>query len=577
MRLKSAQLANFGSYPTFQFDFSNVGLALIYGPTGSGKSTIQDAACWCLYGRTAKEGNADEVRSWQADGAPTKGTLEVELPAGTITVTRVRGKPGENDLYWTESGTPDEQRRGKDLTETQRLLENRLGVSFELYSTGAYFHEFSATAGFFTAAAKTRRALFERIAPLELPARLADRSSAARKEAKASLSAAETQRAKLTGRLEQLRESHSDALRASERWDAQRADTLRELTVRSENFVAENMTRVAALQTKADRHDASVKERTEALLEKLQKYTDASTPDVVLAESVATIKGAIEAAKATRCPSCGGPTQSDNLEKLWASLTKAQKVRSANKEILAKLDATILAIEALEQEENPYASQVQQARDAENHYTAQIDAELKKVNPFEAEIGKLNLSIGDTSGKLKVSEEQCNSLELRVSRLTRLYDLSAVLRGELLRKAVKEMEDSTNHYLDTYFDAELRVTFSLDGDDLEVGIQKSGYDCVYRQLSKGQRGLLRLAFTVSIMKAASNAAGVHFGQLFFDEALDGLDVDLKVRAYGLFQELEGEHESILVIDHSSELKEMFGRRFQVTIAGDASTMLEEQS
>ena len=127
MRLLEIDVTNFGSYKRFSFDFTNRGLVLIQGHTGSGKSTALDAVVWMLYGQTAKDGNADDIRSWFcSEDEETHGILNIGIGTSSIGITRIRGKV--NDLYWVEESS-EEVHRGKDLTETQKLLEKRLGVS----------------------------------------------------------------------------------------------------------------------------------------------------------------------------------------------------------------------------------------------------------------------------------------------------------------------------------------------------------------------------------------------------------------------------------------------------------------
>jgi len=155
--------------------------------------------------------------------------------------------------------------------------------------------------------------------------------------------------------------------------------------------------------------------------------------------------------------------------------------------------------------------------------------------------------------------------------LDQLYDLSFKLRGELLRQSIKHVEVNTNRLLETYFDSALRVSFELSKlDDLNVTIAKNGNECSYRQLSKGQRGLLKLCFSISIMEIAANKAGLKFETLFFDEALDGLDTELKLKAYNLFAELEKSHSSVLVIDHNSELQSLFTKQYHVKLVNEES-------
>lgn len=167
MKVISCLLQNFASYKSLAFNFNDQGLCLIEGPTGSGKSALCDAIPWGLFGRTAKGGAVSEVLSWPGDKVTT---ADITLSTGQ-TIHRSRGpKPGDNDLLIL---SPDgDIYRGKDLLDTQKLINNLLGFDAELYLSGAYFHEFSQTAQFFATTAKNRRALCEQIVDLSLAKKL---------------------------------------------------------------------------------------------------------------------------------------------------------------------------------------------------------------------------------------------------------------------------------------------------------------------------------------------------------------------------------------------------------------------
>lgn len=158
MKLIKVQVTNFASYKNLEFTFTDNGLTLVSGPTGSGKSTLLDVVPWLLYGKTSKGGSVDEIRSWNSDET-TYGSLTFD----THTIVRTR-KP--NDL--TIDG-----RRGKDLADTQRRINEILGMDYELYLASAYMHEFSQTAQFFTTSPKNRRALSEQLVDLKLAKTLA--------------------------------------------------------------------------------------------------------------------------------------------------------------------------------------------------------------------------------------------------------------------------------------------------------------------------------------------------------------------------------------------------------------------
>ena len=158
MRLISASLENFASYKTLDFDFTNKGLVLIQGPNGAGKSTLCDVIPWILFGRTAKNGPVDDILPWSGE-TPTKGTLRLEHNGQEITVSRCR-KP--NDLYINQDT------RGKDIPDTQRLINRLLGLDVDYFLSAAYFHEFSQTSTFFTTTPKVRRLISEQLVDLTL-------------------------------------------------------------------------------------------------------------------------------------------------------------------------------------------------------------------------------------------------------------------------------------------------------------------------------------------------------------------------------------------------------------------------
>lgn len=565
MKLSNCIAKNFGSYQDLEFDFSDLGLSLVYGPTGSGKSTLCDIACWALYGITAKDGSADEVRSWQTPDEPTTVELIVELPQENIQVTRIRGKANQNDLYWQVVGK-DTKTRGKDLIDTQRLLEEKLGVSSDLFLAGSYYCEFNPVASFFVAKASDRRAVFEKVASLALPIKLAERTSNAKKETKKALADAEIGFARESGILSQLMASFGRATEDADIWKKRQSDLIEELQIKSNNFEKEKASKIAALQTKSDAFNQNKASKIDEIAGKMIRLEETILNDSYFTSQIRQLNNT------AKCESCGGSQKSvlDQIDKLRTS--KAENDRRKD-----RLEMLIRDFQSATDSENPYLPQLADAAGSSNHYLEQLENALVDANPYKAQATRLERDIANTQMKLEAIEGSKASLQTRYSALNHLYDLSFDLRGAMLLKAVREIQDETNRCLETYFDAELRVSFTVSGgDSLDVSIQKNGYECTFRQLSKGQRQLLRLSFCVSVMKAAANQAGINFDTLFFDEALDGLDNSLKVKAFDLFQELEKSHGTVLLIDHAVEFQSLFSKRYSVNLDSDVSSITAEE-
>lgn len=549
MKPLSAQVINFGSYESLEFDFSNQGLALLYGPTGAGKSTILDIVPWCIFGQTAKNGKADDVRSWTNNG-PTTGTLTVDTPQGTVDITRIRDEKS-NDLYYIESIDPDTKIRGKDLKETQTLINRRLGMDFDSYITASYSCSASPTETFYVANAKQRRELFEKITDLSLPTKLLERVQSAKKQTKKDQVEYSASKDKLSGKVDQIRVQIDRVARDYDLWDKSHQERIQKLQTLKDNFETEKYSKIEALKTKSNVWNSNKID----LLERLDH--------LIHNQEILTMK--LESLKASsRCITCGGITEEQEKK-----VDIAQKAINLN-------DKRIYEQDRLIKETDPYVESLNSALELENHYEEQMANEIYAENPYDSQYKKLQEDHDKAIEEFIDRAKALNQVNGRYKALEHLQDLSSDLRAILLKTAVSQIETQTNRLLETYFDGAFRCQFIVVGDDLDVSIQKSGYECSYLQLSKGQRRLLTLCFSIAIMEASANNSGIHYDYLALDEAFDGCDSDLKTMGYGLLEDLASRHSTVLVIDHSTELKNMFDKRFEVRIVGDHSELEEEE-
>ena len=562
MKIKKCSVNNFGSYRSFTFDFSNKGLTVINGSTGSGKSTLQDMVPWILYGQTAKGGSVEDVRSWQAVNDPTVGTIEVETDSGNITITRIRGKSTQNDLYWEEEG---KKIRGKDIVDTQKLLNKRLGADASLYNSAACFNEFSASGLFFLATAKGRREVFEKIANLEFPITLLEKLTVEKKRLKQEINDKSSEALRLSGKINQLQSSIKMVQESSLAWDIEQEEKVASLKNKSSGFEHEKLEKIAQLRNKSYKFERNRDDQKGELVDKIDELDEKIRPAdsfevrLIEAQQRASVKD-------VSCPTCGAPSPR-HLE-MFDSIREEKII---NDRYMEKRAIYVHEIEKLEKLKNPYAGQLADAKNMPNHYDVQLMDEIAKKNPFMAQSYALSSELNQSSDVLITLKMALESLEIRQSRVGVLQELSTALKGIMIEKAIKEVEAGTNRCLDQYFDGEFKVLFEPSGtDNLSIDIQKNGYSCSYSQLSKGQRQMLKLSFAVSIMKLASNESGVVFSTLFIDEGLDGMDSATKLKAFPLFEELAKNYDSVFVVDHDEQLKEMFNNKINVTLHDDQS-------
>lgn len=532
MKLKSCIAENFGSYESFEFNFENQGLTLIYGSTGSGKSTLQDVVCWALFGTTAKDGSVDDVRSWTNPGKFTKVSLSFSIEDQVFVVTRIRGKQSENDLYWLEYDNYDQKNRGKDVTETQRLFEKRIGITSKLYISGAYFSEFSPTRNFFTAKASDKRKILEDIANTEFAIKAAESFKIKRKTVEKELQVLDTKLQMINHTSERLVGLSKEFKEYAEEWEFRRQNTIKILQAKFNNFETEKKNKISILETQIEMFELTKNRNIDNIANQIEKLHN-------------LLKD-----KDDKCSTCKTPRYMTERNKLENYLNKLE-------EVIVDKNPGIVLLEAAKNLENTYKEQLEQLQVSINPHKKQIISNMKSFKDNEV---------------LYTKESNYRSvLDRKVQGLKQIYELSFDLRGEILKRAIHNIQKTTNDYIEKHFDAALRIYLSIEGSDsLKVGITKDSYECSYKQLSKGQRCMLSLCFSVSFMKVAANNNSVHFDTLFFDEALDGLDTELKVKAFSLFKELNIDHNSIFLIDHSEDFKALFDNKYHVTMESDTS-------
>lgn len=552
MKLGKCTAINFGSYAQFEFDFTQVELTLIHGTTGSGKSTIPDIVFWALYGETSKDGASDDVRSWKSY-APTKVTLQVD----DILITRIRGKAADNDLYWTEENN-DFKNRGKDISETQKLLDNRLGVNADTFGTSCYFHEFSNTATFFVAKAKDRRALFDKLADLEFPKNLSDRTAAKRKELKNTITAIEHKYNFAQGRLTQLEQSRVNDEKRLNAWKIEHDKSVKRIETLVNNFEEDKKRQIDGLE----RLNADETKRKNASIDTLNND---------LRELEKALQNDIPAPGINSCQACNQPVESPEHKKHLQAI-ELHRVLSHKRDIkLSQLESLSL------QPVNPYAPEIKRLDKQTNPYITQLEGEKGRINPYTEILEETRSMLASETASVYHLKIELDALNSRLSALNQLYDLSYSLRSELLKTSINALQRHTNKLLTEYFDSAIQVDFSLESlDSVEVILYKDGNTCKFKQLSRGQRALLRLCFVIAVMQAASFKVGKHFDTLFYDEVLDGMDTGMKIKAFRLFESLAKEHSGIVIIDHCQEFQNLFEHRYWVSIENGQSSLNEER-
>ena len=575
MKILSCSVSNFASYKSLEFQFDGQGLTLISGPTGSGKSTLCDIVPWILFGKTAKGGTVDEIRSWNSD-EPTTGNVYL---GRYLHVFRKRGATAkDNDLYYKQYGGYEfsnnlVEHRGKDIQDTQKMINNLLGFDYELYMSAAYFHEFSHTAQFFTTNAKVRRQITEQMVDLTLAKKLAEKLSSYNKDLKDEQKQLTQQLLIKKGWLQTLNIQVTTIKQKYYNWNVTNTARLVKLEEEYELFDKVKDNTLKKLEERRIRYDSESQRDTKILTEELIALQSRLPKAFYSTSKRKELEDAIKACDKDLCEHCGAPKKNTQkmvlIDQLHEYKMEEQRITNTQAEIVNIRNS----LERNQKLVNPYPEQIKQEKARENTYMMQLDLARLEVNPYEDQVLTLNNDKNSLQKDVDMLQADTGVLQTEFSDVELLSQVTDDFRSLLVKNIIRELETSVNKLLTDHFDAEIKVAFeTAENDKLDVTIAVNGNLCSFSQLSKGQRQLLKLTFGISVMTCIQNHHGISFNCLWLDEAFEGLSEQLKVQSYGLLQKLAVNYESVFVVEHSQELKAMFENKIEVELVNGESQL-----
>ena len=108
-------------------------------------------------------------------------------------------------------------------------------------------------------------------------------------------------------------------------------------------------------------------------------------------------------------------------------------------------------------------------------------------------------------------------------------------------------------------------------NNITVKLQKLGRDIQIKNLSGGQTCALELCFDLAISEIIRKRSGMKFNWIALDESMDGLDIETKRCAIETIKKnING---LIIIVDHSTEIKESFEKIVNVEFDGKTSYLI----
>ena len=567
---------NFLSWEYLEFDLSK-GVTLIDGynyddntSEGSGKSSVINSLCWAMFGKLPKDVKIDDVIK-----QGQKGTC-VTLQIDDYEIKRSRGP---NTLLFTKAG---KNVGGRTATDTQKKIEETLGISFKLFTQSIYFAQ-NNYSKFITATEEDKAKILSEIQDLTI-------FDAARKETHENYKDLYVSIKELKHKQDLFKEKQSSIdsyiteLKTNRvKYEDQLKDFEEKTKLRIFNL-EKKVKEVSALEIDIDSLQKEIEATNLVNMKNKEKQRDLKLITFelgLLEKQIKTKEEHLVLIKDNKCPTCDQSIVNSSLyEKEEESLKKLQLNKE---ELISKQKETVL------EEVEDLTDKIQKLEDLKKEHSAgsankYLIDELRLNllnNQLESTISDLVKSI-DSKGEelkqiLKQIEINDQTLNLKQTELAKYEVLKASfkeVKTYLFETLLRELTVKTNYYVSELFNIPVQVNYrSFTEEDkvnkIETRIIMDGEDRAIGLLSGGQLKRVEIATNLALNEIICNRT--MFSLRIFDEPFSGLSESSMSKCIKLFEKQKG---VTILIEHNSIIKNIVDRVFEIEYKNGTSKLKE---
>jgi len=263
------------------------------------------------------------------------------------------------------------------------------------------------------------------------------------------------------------------------------------------------------------------------------------------------------------------------------------RIEQARRDALAKTQLESAQFETQLSELNRYlqtvtaAWQVQTAEErtlrdkleSATRYNTNIESQIAL---YRETVGRV-LAMLDTERKTLVDLQTAIALELSVHQALGRQGYLGSIFDEILAEISTEVTDVLGNVpnvsgVTLRFDSTHETRKGATKRSIVPVVTKDGLEASFSSLSGGQQSSVELAVDLAIGNVIGRRTGRTPGWLILDESFDGLDVQAKEGCMAILKRY-ATNRLVCVIDHASELKELFDQHIQVQLHNGVSTVV----
>ena len=187
------------------------------------------------------------------------------------------------------------------------------------------------------------------------------------------------------------------------------------------------------------------------------------------------------------------------------------------------------------------------------------------------------LTLLDKIKSLIIKSQETESAMILESTISKVLGRKGVL-GLIMDGILKETEHETNRLLSEIpntSDISINICTTTETksgsirNEITTKIFKNGTEISFKSLSGGQKSSLSLCADLSLVTSIRQRTNINSGWIALDESMDGMDNFSKESALGLIKNIMPDN-LILMIEHSTEIKEFFDGSIKVIFDGKTS-------
>lgn len=587
VRFLKIRIEGFGCYgKPKSFNLDSHGLVVINGRNGSGKSTIFSALTWALYGKSLKA--KSEVETWEfhrpKDWAGTMVQVSFNHKGHTYQVIRCKNYKkkvldayGKNRLIILKDGE-NIQAGVKDKRDLQKVLENILGYSFNLFTNTVVFPQKAKR--FIEESGVDKKALLEEVFSLDW---IAQANEIAKEERSSLRSKVLISEGKVNTEKNSIENDEQflfllqENKRAFEEENKVKLDELYKERKGYESFVEvgdaypliiQEQELVDKLEGDKGNPDYINLDNNNRDLSKI--FSQISNAEVRFGEIKTELKH--HSSKDHTCPTCGQDIDKDihkrlvdelTLEKntLLKSLMDLKSMQEAKtrvvengKALKAKISENEKQLQAIQKE----ISEIQLLEEKERskkEILTRIDKDIESVkkSKFKDISPQIQEKLEGKKETLKALEKAHKKLqdELRILEWVIQHPLSnSGLKSYIISNLIFKLNEQLRYYEKfTNFGIQLMIDEDLSRKDLRTIITRNNYPVLFEDLSGGESQLVNISISFALMDlmALTNSTNL----IIFDEVFESLDIGNVEIVSELLQD-KARNRSLFVITHRTD-------------------------